>query len=515
MKKWLTSLTISLLFLLVGCSESGGNSDVSGESSSGVLKFGLASEPTTINTTVQNGTHGRTIKLAIYRGLLNYDKEGVLQPELAEDYTVSADGKIYTFKIRDASFHNGDPVTAEDVKFTFERMLEPDTKATYSTEISIIDRINVIDQKTIEFILKEPSAPFVHYLALPESVIVSKKWVEEKGDEADPMGAGPYKFVDWIKGQELTVERFENYYKEEKPNLDGIKFIFYPDENTRVNALRAGDVNLIESVPWKDVASIEKDPNLKLDSEHGPFMQLQFNTSFEPFSNPKVRQAIAYAIDRNTILNTAFSGRGKAIYGMAIPEGYIGYSKEATNYFEYNIEKAKELLAEAGYPNGFKAKLLATSQYSFHEQTAIAIQSELKKIGIEVELDLPDWATRINKNTEGDYDFLVAGTAGDVTDPDWMSNFYKSGDIRLNNSAFFKDEKIDQLLEEGKKELDEGKRQEIYEELVDRILELSPMVYLTYREQSYGMASNVNGFKNIPGFLSFQSGITLEDVTLN
>lgn len=519
MRKNLTRLIIlilSLLLFIVGCSN--GNSETAGKSEGkdggGTLMFGLAGEPATMDPLIQNGTHGRTIKLAIYRGLVNYNKEGQLENELAESYSVSDDHLTYSFKLRDATFHNGEKVTPEDVKYTFDRMIKPDSKATFSSELSIIEKVDVVDEQTVSFTLKKPSAPFIHYLALPESVIVSKAWVEEKGEEGDPMGAGPFKFVSWTQGQKLIVEKFDEYYKPEEPKLDSIEFVFYPDENTRINALRAGDVDLIETVPWKDAITVEKDPNLKLDSVNGPFMQLQFNTNFEPFNDPKVRQAISYAINRDAIINTAFSGRGEPIYGMAIPEGYMGYDEKFANYFNYDIEKAKELLAEAGYPDGFKARLLSTSQFSFHQQTAVAVQAELKKIGIEVELDLPDWASRVNKNVEGDYDFVVAGTAGDITDADWLSNFYTGGEVRLNNSAYFNDKEINQLLIDGREELDEAKRKEIYEQFINRAMELSPFVYLSWREQSYGMNKNVEGFKNLPGFLSFQSGITLEDVYL-
>ncbi|SDD06230.1 glutathione transport system substrate-binding protein [Paenibacillus sp. UNCCL117] len=518
-------LVLTLALIASGCSGSGGSSSSGGASSGSgggdnakptTISFGLAGEPATMDPLVQNGTHGRTIKLAIYRGLVNYGKDGKLSNELAESYTVSGDSKNYTFKLRDAKFHNGDAVTAEDVKFTFERIANPKNNATFRNELAIIDKIETPDPKTVTITLKEPFAPFIHYLALPETVIVSKKWAEEKNGDlnANPMGAGPFEFVKWTKGQEMTVKRFDGYYKKDKKPVDNIKFVFYADENTRVNALKAGDVDLVEYVPWKDAMAIEQDSKLKLDSVSGPFMQLQFNTQFAPFSDPRVRKAIAYAIDRNTIINTAFNGRGKPIYGMAIPEGYMGYNKKFESYYEYNIEKAKQLLAEAGYPNGFKAKLLATSQYAFHQQTAVAVQSELKKVGIEVELDLPDWATRIKKNTEGSYDFVVAGTSGDITDGDWLSNFYAGGAVRLNNSAYFDDAEINKLLAEGRKELDEAKRNAIYERLIERALDLSPFVYLSWREQSYGMKANVEGFKNLPGFLSFQSGISLEDVTM-
>lgn len=519
------AIFLGLTLLLSGC---GGNkeqqksvqdSEKSSEKlqTGGDLVFGLSGEPANLDPAIQAGTAQRTIKLCIYRGLLNYGKDGQLSKELAEDYQIEDNGKTYIFKLRQAKFQNGDPVTAEDVKFTIERTLDPKTGATYRNELSVIDKVEVIDESTVKITLKNPYAPFIHYLALPEMGIVSKKWTEEKGGNlsANPMGAGPFQFVNWAKGQEINLKKFPDFYKKDTPKLDTVKFMFYSDENTRVNALKAGDVDIIEYVPWKDAEYIEKDPNLKLDSTNGPFMMLQFNTHFKPFSDPKVRQAISYAIDRMAIINTAFNGRGKPIYGIAIPEGYLGYDKKYENYFKYDPEKAKQLLAEAGYPNGFKATLLATSQYSMHQQTAIAVQAELKRIGIDVTLDLPDWATRIEKNTKGEYDFLVAGTSGDITDPDWLSNFFYGGEVRLNNSAYFDDPEINKLLDEGKITLDENKRKEIYDRFVQRALELSPFVFLTWREQSYAMKKEVNGFQNLPGFLSFQSGITIEDTYIS
>ena len=482
------------------------------------LYFGISGEPSTLEPSINAGTPARTIRLAIHRGLLNYDANGGLSPELAETYSVSADGKAYTFKLREAKFHNGSPVTSADVKASFERILAPTSKATYKNELSVIESIAADDPKTVIFKLKTPFAPFIHYLALPESAILPAAWIraEASNPNATPVGAGPFKFGSWSRGREIVVTKFSGYYKAGKPKLDEVHYAFYADENTRVNAIRSGDADIIDYVPWKDASTLEADSKLHLDSTTGPFMMLQFNTSFEPFSKPEVRKAIAYAIDRKVIINTAFDGRGTPLFGVAIPKGYPGYSQKAESAFEYSQAKAKQMLADAGYPNGFKARLLSTAQYGFHKNTAIAVQSELAKIGIQVELDLPDWTTRIAKNTKGDYDFLVAGTAGDITDPDWLSNFYYGGTnlVRLNNSAHFNDPKINELLDAGRVAVDSAKRKSIYEAFVDRANDLSPFVYLMWRDQSYAVSNKVTGFKNMPGFLSFQSGFTIEDASV-
>lgn len=158
-------------------------------------------------------------------------------------------------------------------------------------------------------------------------------------------------------------------------------------------------------------------------------------------------------------------------------------------------------------------RLLATSQYSFHQNTAIAIQSELAKIGIKVTLDLPDWASRMSKTNNGDYDFTVLGSLGEITDADWLSNYYYGGDklVRTNNSPYFNDAKINELLDKGRSTVDKAERAKIYDEFVDRALELSPLVYFMWREQSYAVKKGVTGFTNMPGFLTFQSGFSIEN----
>lgn len=477
------------------------------------LVVGLSNEPKSWEPAVNGGTSQRAVKLLVYRGLYNYGKNGELTPELAADYKISEDGLKYTFTLRDALFQNGDPVTAEDVKFTFERIAKKETGATFSKQLSVITSVNVIDPKTVEFVLSQPMSPLLDYLALPESVIVSKKWADANGGDinAKPMGAGPFIFKEYSSGQRVVLEKFDKFYKPGLPKADKITFMFYPDGNTRVTALQAGDVDLIEYVPWKDVNTIKSDSNLKILGGTGPFMGLIFNTTSGPFKDPLVRQAVAYAIDRQVVIDTAFSGTGIPIYGMNVPTSSLAYDEKFTKFFSYDPQKAKDLLAKAGYPNGFKVRLLATSQYDFHQNTALAVQEELKKIGIDVVLDLPDWATRLDKNLKGDYDFLVVGTAGDVADPDFLSDYYQSGDIRLNNAPGYANPQVDELLSEGRSTVDPAKRKEIYSKLQEIVLEDSPLVYLMWRDQSYGASTKLQGFEPLPGFLSFQSGIMLEN----
>jgi glutathione transport system substrate-binding protein len=486
-------------------------------SPSSVVSMGLSNEPSKLDPHVTTGTSGRTVALLVYRGLYNFGTDGKPTPQLADSFQLSDDHKTYTFKLRSATFHNGDPVTADDVKYSFERILDEKTGASFRSQLSVIDSVQASDPSTVRFTLKAPTAPFIQYLALPESAIVSKKWTQEKVDlTANPMGAGPYTLKEWKKGQSITLEKFDKFYASGLPKTPTIRFSFLADDSARVNALRAGDVDLIEYVPWAQAETLQSDKNLQLQSTKGPFMGLLFNTEFKPFSDPRVRRAVGYAIDRQAVIDTAFNARGWPIWGMAMPEASVAYDPKFDAYFKLDLDKARSLLAEAGYPNGFKARMLATSQYAFHQQTAVVVKSELAKIGIDLELDMPDWATRLAKTGKGDHDLVVVGTAGDIgSDPDFISDYYQSGPLRLNSAPGFADARVDELLAAGRAELDETKRKAIYADIQQRVLDESPLVYLMWRDQSYASKKSLTGFTNLPGFLSFQSGITLESATLS
>jgi glutathione transport system substrate-binding protein len=483
---------------------------------SDTITMALSGEPPNLDPHINGGTSARTVRLLVYRGLFNYDESGVASPQLVDNYEVSEDGLTYTFNLRSAVFHDGSSVTAEDVKFSLERILNPDTGATFRNLFTVIDSVEVVDADTVNVTLSTVTAPFIDYLALPESAVVSQAWAEaHNGDlSGNPMGSGPYQFVEYQEGQRIVLEKFADYYAADNVVTNRMVFEFYPDGTSRVNALLSGDVDVVEYVPWQSVPLIQGNSDFQILGGAGPFMGLIFNTTFEPFSNPLVRQAVAYAIDRQVVINTAFFGQGTPIFGMAVPSSSIAYNPDFDGYFEYNPDRARELLAEAGYPDGFTARLLATSQYEFHQQTAVAVQAELAKVGIQLELDLPDWATRLEQNLAADYDLLVVGTAGDIADPDYLSDYYQSGDVRLNNAPGYANARVDELLALGRSTLDVDERRAIYAELQEIVLEESPLIFLMWRDQSYGASSRLSGFEPLPGFLNFQSGISLEDASL-
>lgn len=517
-----TLASVLALTTLAGCqggqtpaSSSGSEASAGETAKKEELVVAISADTATLEPMVQSGQATRLIKQSIYRGLVAYQADGKIGMEIADSYNIEDDNKTYVFKLKEnAKFHDGSDITAEDVKFSLERILDESVGATFRSDfLNVLDTVEAVDAKTVRIVLKEPCAPFTDYLTLPESVIVSKAWCESHDNDlnAHPMGSGPYVFSSWDKGREIVVTAFADFYKPGKPESKAIRFVTTPDATTRANALRTGDADLIDYVAAKDIDAFEKEEGFIADISEAPFMCLQFNTKTGPLSDARVRQAIAYAVDRQGVINAAFMGRGTPMFGFPTQVGENGYDGKYDNYFSQDLEKAKSLLAEAGYANGFDIKILSSSTYEMHKQTAIVVQDSLKKIGIRAEVELPDWSTRIERSNKGDYEILVSGTAGNIVDMDWTTNYFESGEPRMNSSAWFADDEIDRLLKEGRTTIDADKRMEIYDNLRKRVLDLSPFVFINYREQAFARSSQVEGFVNLPGILTYNSGLTLED----
>lgn len=476
----------------------------------GILTFGLSSYPPSFAPLQSTGTAAGTIKLMIHRGLLGYDKKGQLRGELAEEWSVDDKG-VWTFKLRDnAVWHDGKPVTAADVKWTIEKGAAPDSTAAYKTPLQLIEKIEMPDDKTVKLTFSEPFATaetlFAHY---------NMPMLPEGSDDEGLIGAGPFRLKDRERGVSIDLVASDNYFREGLPKLAGVKAVAYADENLRVAALEAGDVDLIEYVPWPSMGAVESNPNLTLDVVEGPFMYLTFNGSRPPFDNKLVRQAIAHAVKREDVVDAAFFGRGAPLAHLPISSASPFYNPQYAGAWDYDPEKAKALLAQAGHPDGFDCTLLSTAQYGMHTATAEIAQAYLSMIGINVTLDLPDWATRVQKGNAGEYDIAVMGTSADSNDPDGIARII---DPTLPTS-FVRSTGLDlpvihDLLAKGRSTFQTDERKKVYAELEGYCIDEVPIAGMCWRAQGYGFSDKVVGFKNLPGQLTFYSGITLEDTEL-
>ncbi|MBS0243135.1 MAG: peptide ABC transporter substrate-binding protein [Proteobacteria bacterium] len=473
------------------------------------IVFALSSYPPSLRPWANTGTAAVTVKLQTLRGLLGYDATGELRGELAESWEKDGD-KTWQIKLRTgATFHDGKPVDAEAVKKSFESIANEKSSAYFRARVlSLLDRIETPDPRTVRFLMRQPCVTWPQLLASPHMPIISPA-----STEASPQGAGPYRITAMERGTSVELEAFDGYYRPGRPRTKKLKFVAYQDEALRVAALEAGDVDISEYIPWQSMGAVEASPNLKLDTLDGPFLYLVFNTKQGPFANPHLREAVAYAINRPEIVKAAFFGRGSPLAGLPFTPGSPFSNEAGANHWTRSTEKAKKALAEGGQPNGFKTTLLASSTYGMHKDSAEIIQQNLREIGIDVTLNVPDWATRVNLGNRGQYEFAVNGTAGDFNDPDSITSLLAGGQTASYSRSFgYANPKIDELLDKGRAEFDPEKRRAIYRELETIALADAGFVGLAWRSQGYGLRKTGTGFKNLPGALTFFSGITVEDL---
>jgi ABC-type transport system substrate-binding protein len=475
----------------------------------GMLTFGLSSYPPSIQPWANTGTAAATIKLMIHRGLTGFAPDGSLRAELAESWAPEGTG-AWVFKLRDAMFQNGEKVTSADVKWTIEQVVGEKSTAYLRSQMQAIEKIETPDDKTVRFVMKEPVATLPLMFANFHMPII---WRDS--DAKSPVGAGPFVIKAQERGVSIDLEASGKYYKPGLPRLKAIRAVAYADENLRVAALQAGDVDLIEYVPWQSMETIGKDTGLALDAVDGPYMYLIFNATKPPFNDARVRKAVAHAIKRDEIVKAAFFGRGSGLAHLPIPKVSEFFNPAYENGWKYDTALARKLLAEAGHPDGFTCSFLSTAQYGMHKDSAEVVQQNLAAIGIKAELNLPDWATRVTIGNKGQYDMAMMGDAADSNDPDGIAKAI-DGSLSSSYTRSFglKTDKITALIKAGRAEFDVAKRKAIYGELEAEVIEEAPMVGLAWRSQGYAMQKRVTGFKNLPGALTFYAGTTFEDAAV-
>ena len=469
----------------------------------GILKFALNTDPPKLDPAASGPTGAiDTVCSMVYSRLVNYkpDASGVI-PDLAERWEVSRDGKVYTFFLRKGvKWHNGKEFTAGDVKFSFERLLDPKTAAPYAPNFGKGVRIEAVDPDTVRFVLPTPNAAFLALLAVPPSSVVNKEWVEAGNNVADNMmGTGPFKYKDRQPGVKLELVRNERYYVPGRPNLDGITFLFFPDATARVTALRTHAVDIMDFVPQSDLGALEatKDIVLYTDKETNLF-QFAMRQDKPPFDNVKVRQALASAVDREQALKASLFGRGAVLTGGPLWKSSWAYSPDVRQIYTYDPVRAKRLLAEAGFPNGFKTTILSNTSFAMHQNTAVTVQSGLKAIGVDAQLTLFDFPTAKQKTVKGEFDIVVETVIPTYADPDFLWSFFHSQSLWGQNLKL-SDRDVDTWLDQARASTSQEERKKLYTKVLQRLMETVPMVFLMTREQADAAWSYVKGYIHFPG----------------
>ena len=466
----------------------------------GTLRFAMHSNVKNLEPWVAIGSITYCLQGNVYSGLVRYEPPmGEIGPELAIAWD-KVDDVTYIFYLRTGvTFHSGHPFTADDVKYTLEAMIAEDSAASLRNDLSVIDSVDVLGPYTVRITTKAPTGALLAVLASPGVAIVSKAWMEEGHDLATEMnGTGPFEFISFEPGVKTILRKNETYFETGKPYIDELILIPYKDETARTNALKGGEVDFIEYVPWQDMDFFGSSPDFTLDQGFNPFMFVRMNINQPPFDNRFVREAMCYAIDRQELIDLAWGGRGYPISaGLMYPGTY--YYNEDLERWSYDPEKAIALLKQAGYddPSDLSFTLL-TMNLTIHQDTAEIIQSQLARLGITCSLEVVEPAvatsTRYNPQGEDGYQAAVDGQSFYLLEPSAYSTWFKCGASVYANAVGFCDEDLDCLLEQGFEETDPAKRKEIYRAYEERLFDLVPWVFLYWRPQGEAMASYVKGY---------------------
>lgn len=480
-------LTAGILFM-AGCA--GEEEEAAGES---VLRVALTTNPNTIEPATGDTRTASNVAWSIFNSLVWLSDEGVIEPSLAESWTVSDDGKVYTFKLReDVTFHNGYKFTAEDVRFTWERGKGSDI--TYREDFLTVADIKVLDEYTVEVILDEPNSMLL--LQMNEHWgILSKQYHEEVGEEGylqNPVGTGPFKFVEWRTGDRIILEAFEDYWEQGYPKIDKIIYRPIPDASTRYAALINDDIDIVSGLGPEQAEAIKSAQGVKLVSYPlDRVFYITFNNMTTgvgtPIENKLVRQAMSYAVDYQTIIDRIFDGHAARTAGFVV-QGNLGYDQSVEPY-PYDPEKAKQLLDEAGYPDGFEIEMAGPSAtYINFEQVLQAVAGYWEEVGIRVDLQFMEsgrfWGLQANRELPPLFGDSWSSSTGEAF-PRLV------GSVGGENASYaaWLDPVLVDMVKEIQLTPDQNERAKVYTRILKYMHEDPPFVYL-YQPTAFEAVNN-------------------------
>ncbi|GAA0342462.1 ABC transporter substrate-binding protein [Bacillus carboniphilus] len=497
-----TIMIISLSVILIACSgtnEEGksDNGDDDNKQVEQVLKIANDQEPAGLDPHKTPAHSSVRIYSQVYSGLVEFDKDMNIVGDLAVDWN-QPDDQTYVFNLHEGvKFHNGREMKAEDVKYSFERILAEETASHIASYFSNVESIEVLGDYQIQFKLKSTDATFLSNLTNASAVVVAKEVVEEHGDlQQEAIGTGPFKFVEWVPDNRVVLEKNEEYYKEGLPKLDEVIYYTMKDEAARLSAIRTGEVDLT-TLTAQSASLLENQEKIDIKSYQSlEYSYVGFNVNSEILKDEKVRQALSLATDRQSIADIVWNGDAVISGPVAPSMGDWSIDVESHELYSKNLEKAKELLAEAGYPDGFEITITTASTYADMVDTAQILQQQWKEIGVEATIKQIEWGEYIDTwlNTSAD---ILIGRNGSGTDPDRALNyfFHSTGSA---NVWGFADSDYDALVETGKTTVDLEERKTIYTEAQEKLLELSPNLFLVSPMKYVAVRDSVEGFTPYP-----------------
>lgn len=471
--------------------------------SGGTVKVSVGSEPDNLDPMLSSATDTSAIMMNVFEGLLGFNEKGEFIPALAESYDISEDGLTYSFKLKQGiKFHDGADFTSKDVKYTYEKLSGLSGEAPLNETLNqLLASVVTPDDYSVNLVLKEKNAGFLSKAAIS---VVEKDYTQ---NSTKPIGTGPFKFVEYIQGQKVILEKNQDYntIKKRVPAIDKVEFKIMTDANARLMGLKSGDLD-ITSIDAKNVEALKNDYNI-VQGPQNMVQLMALNNSVEPFNNVKVRQAINYAVNKEEIINTVVNGNGTKVDSFLSPSMSTYFNTDLKNCYDTDIEKAKALLKEAGYENGFKMTITVPSNYQTHVDTAQVIKNQLSKIGIEADIQLIEWAQWLDAvYAKANYQATIIGHSGKLDPNDFLNRFDSSYD---KNYFKFSDAQYDDLIHEAALSTDDAKRVELFNECQQLLVDQAAAVFIQDPDVIYATSKNVQGMKNYPVTFLDMSSISL------
>jgi peptide/nickel transport system substrate-binding protein len=481
----------------------------------GTLVVGLVAEPVNLDPAQVTDLNSNRVGRRIVETLVTFPDESTqVVPGLAESWTVSKDGLRYTFKLRkNVAFHDGTPFNAEAVKFSIERQINPEHPFNKLGKYPFanfffgnVKAVEVVDPATVEFVLKEPRASFLAILTAGAASVVSPTAVKKFGADyaLTPVGTGPFKYVSWDRGQRVVLEKNASYWKF-PVKVDRVVYRPIVEDQARLTELMTGTLDLMVGAPPDFVAQLEKSPTVTLLKQVGAHVwYLGINNDKKPFQDKRVRQAMNYAVNKEAIVRDVLKGTGSLSAGPVLP-GTWG-ADAALKPYPFDAARAKKLLAEAGFPNGFSTTLWVPESGSGMQSPvpmATVIQSNLKAVGINVVLQTFEWGAFIAKLRSKEQELFALSWMAGNEDPDMVmypllhSSQWTPGGP---NRAMYKNEKFDDLLHQARLSTDEKKRADLYRQAQRILYDDPPWIFIDHEIQTAAHSKRVQGFKLHPSF---------------
>ena len=467
----------------------------------------VASNFTSLDPYDANDTLSQAVAKSFYQGLFGFDKDMKLVNVLADGYQVSDDGLSYTIKLHPGvKFHDGTDFNAEAVKANLDRASNPDSHLKRYNLFKMIDKTEVIDPLTVKIVLKTPFSAFINNLAHPAAAMISPAALKQYGKQIGfhPVGTGPYQFETWNQTDFVKVKKFAGYWKTGQPKLDSITWRPVVDNNTRAAMLQTGEADFAFPIPYEQAKVLEK--NAKLNLVVAPSIQQRYismNVTQKPFDNPKVRQALNYAINKEALIKVAFAGYAAPAQGPLPPT--IDFAARYQPW-PYDPAKARELLKEAGYPNGFSTTLWSSHNHSTAQKVLQFTQQQLAQVGVKVKVTAMDAGQRAAQvESVGVKDtgvrMFYTGWSASTGEADWaLSPLFASqaAPPKQFNTAFYSNPQVDKDLSDALATTDRSKKQQLYKDAQDRIWADAPWIFLATERLLSANSKQLSGFYVMP-----------------